>query len=265
MKKKLEAFGELLTIMDRLRAECPWDKTQTFETLRKLTIEETYELADAILKNNVQDIKDELGDLLLHIVFYSKIGSETGDFDILDIIETINEKLVYRHPHIFGNVEVNDAEEVKQNWEELKLRKGNRTVLGGVPKSLPALVKANRIQEKVRGVGFDWEIKEEIWGKLDEEIAEVQKELTEAKEIPNHNHETFQKIEEEFGDLFFTLINAARLYGIDPENALERTNLKFIERFNYLENTVQENGKSLNQLSLDEMNKLWEESKRALN
>jgi len=264
MKKKLEAFGELLAIMDRLRAECPWDKTQTFESLRRLTIEETYELADAIIKNDLQDIKDELGDLLLHIVFYSKIGSETGNFDILTVIESINEKLIYRHPHIFGDVEVNDAEEVKQNWEELKLRKGNRTVLGGVPKSLPALVKANRIQEKVRGVGFDWEIKEQIWKKLDEEISEVQKELAETKEVSIQHHDSYKKIEEEFGDLFFTLINAARLYGIDPENALERTNIKFIERFNYLENKVQQNGKSLNELSLDEMNRIWEESKKIL-
>lgn len=265
MKKTLEAFGELLTIMDRLRAECPWDKEQTFESLRKLTIEETYELADAILKEETEDMKDELGDLLLHIVFYSKIGSETGDFDILDVIETINQKLVYRHPHIFGDVKVSNADEVKQNWEELKLRQGNRTVLGGVPKSLPALIKANRIQEKVRGVGFDWEVKEQIWEKLDEEVSELQKELRKTKGTRDNNPENFQKIEEEFGDLFFTIINAARLYGIDPENALERTNIKFIQRFNYLENAAQQNGKTLRELSADEMDTLWEEAKKALN
>ncbi len=265
MKKTLEAFGELLTIMDRLRAECPWDKEQTFESLRKLTIEETYELADAILKEEPEDMKDELGDLLLHIVFYSKIGSETGDFNILDVIETINQKLVYRHPHIFGDVKVSNADEVKQNWEELKLRQGNRTVLGGVPKSLPALIKANRIQEKVRGVGFDWEVKEQIWEKLDEEVSELQKELRKTKGTRDNNPENFQKIEEEFGDLFFTIINAARLYGIDPENALERTNIKFIQRFNYLENAAQQNGKTLRELSADEMDTLWEEAKKALN
>jgi len=264
MKKILEAFGELLTIMDRLRAECPWDKEQTFESLRKLTIEETYELADAILKKETEDMKDELGDLLLHVVFYSKIGSETGDFDILDVIETINQKLVYRHPHIFGDVKVSNADEVKQNWEELKLRQGNRTVLGGVPKSLPALVKANRIQEKVRGVGFDWEVKEQIWEKLDEEVSELQKELRKTKGIRVNNPENYQNIEEEFGDLFFTIINAARLYGIDPENALEKTNIKFIERFNYLENAAQQNDKTLRELSADEMDTLWEEAKKAL-
>jgi len=265
MKKTLEAFGELLTIMDRLRAECPWDKEQTFESLRRLTIEETYELADAIIKEETEDMKDELGDLLLHIVFYSKIGSETGDFDILDVIETINQKLVYRHPHIFGDVKVGNADEVKQNWEELKLRQGNRTVLGGVPKSLPALVKANRIQEKVRGVGFDWEVKEQIWEKLDEEVSELQKELKKTKGTRDNNPESYQKIEEEFGDLFFTIINAARLYGIDPENALERTNIKFIERFNYLEKTAHQNGKTLKELSMDEMDTLWEEAKKVLN
>ncbi len=265
MKKTLEAFGELLTIMDRLRAECPWDKEQTFETLRKLTIEETYELADAILKEETEGMKDELGDLLLHIVFYSKIGSEKGDFDILDVIETINQKLIYRHPHIFGDVEVNNADEVKQNWEELKLRQGNRTVLGGVPKSLPALVKANRIQEKVRGVGFDWEEKEEIWEKLDEEINELQRELKKIKGDPENSAINNHKIEEEFGDLFFTIINAARLYGIDPENALEKTNIKFIERFNYLENLAHQNGKTIKELSADQLDALWEEAKKALN
>lgn len=264
MKKKGEAFEELLSIMDRLRAECPWDKAQTFETLRKLTIEETYELADAILKNDAHEIKNELGDLLLHIVFYSKIGSEKGDFNILEVIETIKEKLIYRHPHIFGNVEVSNADEVKQNWEELKLREGNRTVLGGVPKSLPALVKANRIQEKVRGVGFDWEVKEEIWNKLDEEIEELKEEISHLKRITEEGNGKVQKIEEEFGDLFFTLINAARLYGIDPENALEKTNIKFINRFNYLERKVMEGGKTLKEFTLEEMDELWEEAKKVL-
>lgn len=264
MKKTLEAFGELLAIMDRLRAECPWDKEQTYESLRKLTIEETYELADAILKEEADAMKDELGDLLLHIVFYSKIASEVGNFDILDVIETINQKLVYRHPHIFGDVEVNNADEVKQNWEELKLQQGNRTVLGGVPKSLPALVKANRIQEKVRGVGFDWEVKEEIWDKLDEEVAELQEELKKSEKTGKKNPENHQKIEEEFGDLFFTIINAARLHGIDPENALERTNIKFIERFNYLENSANQSGRALRELNADEMDALWEEAKKVL-
>ena len=263
MNEKLEAFGELLKIMDRLRAECPWDRKQTFESLRKLTIEETYELADAILKADSEEIKDELGDLLLHIVFYAKIGSETSGFDILDVLNTINEKLIYRHPHIYGNVNVKDDEEVKQNWEELKLKKGNRTVLGGVPVSLPALVKANRIQEKVRGVGFDWEKKEEVWEKLDEEINELTYEISKIETGRSANEDQFPKIEEEFGDLFFTLINAARLYGVDPENALERTNIKFMKRFNLLEEMTRKEGKRLQELSLEEMDKLWKKAKKS--
>ncbi|UCG27217.1 MAG: nucleoside triphosphate pyrophosphohydrolase [Bacteroidales bacterium] len=261
MEEKLKAFGKLLEIMDRLRAECPWDRKQTFESLRKLTIEETYELADAILKADSGEIKNELGDLLLHIVFYAKIGSEQCGFDILDVLHTINEKLIYRHPHIYGNVKVKDDEEVKHNWEELKLKEGNRTVLGGVPGSLPALVKANRIQEKVRGVGFDWEKKEEIWEKLDEEIEEVKHELSRMESDISAAEGLFQKIEEEFGDLFFTLINAARLYGIDPENALERTNIKFIKRFNLLEEMTRKKGKKLPELTIEEMDQFWEEAK----
>lgn len=261
MDEKLDAFAELLGIMDKLRAECPWDKKQTFESLRKLTIEETYELADAILKKDLPGVRDELGDLLLHIVFYAKIGSEMNSFTILDVIRTINKKLIYRHPHIYGDVKVNDADDVKHNWEELKLKEGNRSVLGGVPTSLPALVKANRIQEKVMGVGFDWEIKDEIWDKLEEEIGEVQEEIAKANDREDSDQKTYEKLEEEFGDLFFTLINAARLYEIDPENALERTNQKFMKRFSSLEGMAGELGKPVQELSLEEMNDLWEKSK----
>lgn len=255
MNKKLEAFEQLLNIMDRLRTECPWDRKQTFETLRTLTIEETYELADAIIKNDKQDIMKELGDLLLHIVFYSKIGSETKDFDITDVINAICEKLIYRHPHIFSNVKVKDAREVEKNWEQLKLNeKGrNRSVLEGVPQSLPAMVKANRIQDKARGVGFDWEVRELVWDKVKEEIKEVEQEISDG----NSN-----KMEEEFGDLFFSLINAARLYGINPENALERTNQKFINRFNYLESKTISQGKELKDMTLEQMDVIWEEAKK---
>ncbi|NOZ46013.1 MAG: nucleoside triphosphate pyrophosphohydrolase [Chlorobi bacterium] len=252
-KNSLDEFERLLNIMDDLRAGCPWDKVQTNESLRILTIEETYELADAILKNEKQEIKKELGDLLLHIVFYAKIGSETGDFTITDVLKSINEKLIYRHPHIYGDVKVNNAEEVKENWEHLKLKEGNKRVLEGVPKSLPALIKANRIQEKVKGVGFDWDEKSQIWDKVQEELNEVKEEL-----IKSNNKE---KIEAEFGDFLFSMINAARLYGIDPENALERTNKKFMKRFNYLEDKTIKIGKSLHDMNLDEMNKIWEEAK----
>ena len=227
MQNKLDAFKELLAIMDQLREKCPWDKKQTLESLRKLTIEETYELGDAILKNDLQEVKKELGDLMLHIVFYAKIGSEKGEFDIADVLEGINKKLIYRHPHIFGDVEVNgSAEKVAENWEALKLKEkgGNKRVLEGVPAAMPALVKANRIQEKVRGVGFDWEYKEQVWEKVKEEVDELSDEI---------NRVDNDKIEAEFGDLLFAVVNAARLYGVDPEAALERTNLKFIKRFNY--------------------------------
>jgi len=255
MNENLKAFEELLNIMDELRLKCPWDKKQTLESLRTLTIEETYELADAILKDDKQEIKKELGDLLLHIVFYAKIGSESNDFDIADICKGISEKLIYRHPHIFSDVKVADAREVEENWEQLKLKEkdGNGTVLQGVPQSLPAMVKANRIQDKVRGVGFDWEEKEQVWDKVKEEIDELEVEIKAGNQ---------DKIEQEFGDLFFSLINAARLYGVNPENALERTNQKFTKRFNYLESKTMGIGLNLKDMSLEEMDVIWEEAKQ---
>jgi len=255
VKKELEAFNRLLSIMDNLRDKCPWDKKQTFESLRKLTIEETYELADAIINGNTEEIKKELGDLILHIVFYAKIGSETNDFDITDVINTICNKLIYRHPHIYGDVKVNSAEDVADNWEKLKLKEGkNRRVLEGVPKFLPALIKANRIQEKVKGVGFDWDIREQVWDKVDEELKELIIEI--------NKEDNKEKVEAEFGDLLFSIINAARLYEIDPENALERTNKKFIKRFKYLEDQTILKGKSLHDMSLDEMEEIWQNAKK---
>ncbi len=255
MKKELEAFDRLLEIMNELREKCPWDQKQTIETLRSLTIEETYELADAIIKNDMKDIKKELGDLLLHIVFYAKIGSEKNEFDITDVINGINEKLIHRHPHVFGDVKVKDYKEVEENWEEIKLKEKDRanSVLSGVPESLPALVKANRIQQKVRGVGFDWDERSQIWDKVKEELNELQHEVETGDQ---------EKTEAEFGDLFFSLINAARLYDIDPETALERTNKKFIKRFNYLEEQTIKKGLSLKKMSLDEMNVVWEAAKK---
>ncbi|NOQ24477.1 MAG: nucleoside triphosphate pyrophosphohydrolase [Bacteroidales bacterium] len=255
MKKELQAFDRLLEIMDELREKCPWDKKQTIETLRSLTIEETYELADAIIKNDLNELKKELGDLLLHIVFYAKIGSEKNEFDITDVINGINEKLVHRHPHVFGDTKVADHKEVEENWEQIKLKEKDRdnSVLSGVPDSLPALVKANRVQQKVRGVGFDWEERTQIWDKVKEEIAELEHEV---------ESEDQEKIESEFGDVFFSLINAARLYDIDPETALERTNKKFIKRFNFLEEQTLKKGISLKDMSLDEMNVIWERAKK---
>ncbi len=256
MQKKLEAFKELLEIMDELRAKCPWDKEQTLESLRKLTIEETYELGDAILKNDLNGIKKELGDLMLHIVFYAKIGSESGAFDMADVLEGINKKLIYRHPHVFGEVEVNDSSrQVIENWEALKLKEkgGNKRVLEGVPVAMPALVKANRIQEKASGVGFDWEYREQVWDKVKEEISELADEIDKVDK---------DKMEAEFGDLFFAMVNAARLYGVDPEAALERTNLKFINRFNYLESQTLAKGKSLHDMTLAEMDAIWDEAKK---
>lgn len=254
MRKELEAFNRLLEIMDELREKCPWDKKQTIETLRTLTIEETYELADAIIKNDMQELKKELGDILLHIVFYAKIGSEKNEFTILDVINSINEKLVRRHPHVFGDVKVNNSREVEDNWEAIKMTEKDRkkAVLSGVPESLPAMVKANRIQQKVRGVGFDWEKRSQIWDKVKEELSELQHEV----EVSNQ-----EKIEAEFGDLFFSIINAARLYDVDPESALERTNKKFIKRFNYLEEQTIQKGISLRDMTLDEMNVIWEAAK----
>lgn len=254
MKEKLEAFRRLLEIMDELREKCPWDREQTFESLRNLTIEETYELADAIINDNRDEIKNELGDLMLHLVFYAKIGSETNDFDIKSILDSISEKLIFRHPHIFGDTDVkNNPEIVKKNWEELKMREGNHSVLGGVPKSLPAMIKANRIQEKVSAVGFDWDDPSQIWDKIQEEMNEFKEEIV---------HMERERMVEEFGDLMFSIINAARLYQIDPETALEKTNKKFIKRFEYLEVKTLKKGKKLDRMTLDEMNSIWEEAKK---
>jgi len=249
--QKLKAFRELLEIMDELRIKCPWDRKQTYDTLRNLTIEETYELADAVTEKKPVDIKKELGDLMLHIVFYSKIGYENGDFDIGDVLKSINEKLIYRHPHVFGDIIVKDHEDVKKNWEELKMREG-KAVLSGVPVNLPAMIKANRIQDKVKAVGFDWEEKSQIWEKVHEELSELGKEIEDGD---------IEKMESEFGDFIFSIINAARLYGIDPESALEKTNKKFIKRFNYLEKESKTTGKSLKEMTLDEMNEIWESAK----
>jgi MazG family protein len=252
--KSLEEFNRLLNIIDELRLKCPWDMKQTNESLRKLTIEETYELADAISSGSDDGIRNELGDLMLHLVFYSKIGDEKGTFTMSDVLEGINKKLIYRHPHVFGDVKVSGASEVEENWEQLKIveNKGYKPVLSGVPSSLPAIIKANRIQEKVRGVGFDWEKREQIWDKVAEEISELK------EEIENHDHHA---IESELGDVLFSIINAARLYDIDPEAALEKTNRKFIKRFNYLEEETLKKGKSLHDMSLDEMNEIWEKAK----
>jgi XTP/dITP diphosphohydrolase len=253
--KSLEELNRLLGIMDELRVKCPWDMKQTNESLRKLTIEETYELAEAISSGSDEGIKKELGDLMLHIVFYAKIGAEKGVFTMADVLEGINNKLIYRHPHVFSNVKVSGASEVEENWEQLKIKEDNgyKPVLSGVPASLPAIVKANRIQEKVRGVGFDWEKREQIWDKVLEEISELK------EEIKNHNTES---IESELGDVLFSIINASSLYEIDPEAALEKTNRKFIKRFNYLEKETIAKGKSLHNMSLDEMNVIWEEAKK---
>ena len=251
-ENQLQAFDRLLTIMDELRENCPWDKKQTMETLRHLTIEETYELGDAILDNDLQEVKKELGDVLLHIVFYAKIGSETNDFDIADVCNDICEKLISRHPHIYGDVKVADEEEVKRNWENLKLKEGKNSVLEGVPKSLPALVKASRIQDKVAGVGFDWEEPQQVFEKLQEELGELQHEI-------NENNQ--EKIEAEFGDVLFSMINYARFLKVNPENALERTNKKFIKRFQYLESKAKEMNKSLKDMTLAEMDVFWNEAK----
>lgn len=255
MSETLKSFENLLNIMTELRAKCPWDSVQTFESIRPLTIEETYELAEAIIQNNKTEIKKELGDLLLHIVFYAQMGSETNDFDIKDVCDTLCQKLIYRHPHIFANTEANNASEVEKNWEQLKLKEkgGNKTVLEGVPNGLPALIKAYRIQDKARNVGFDWDVKEQVWDKVKEEFEELQVEINELKQ---------EEMESEFGDLLFSIINAGRLYGIDPENALEKTNQKFIRRFNYLEQEAKNLGKDLKNMSLNEMENIWIEAKK---
>lgn len=253
-EEKLEAFGRFLDILDELREKCPWDRKQTNESLRSNTIEETYELCDALIKNDQEEICKELGDVLLHIGFYAKIGSEKGEFDIKNVCDKLCDKLIYRHPHIFGDANVDSVDDVLTNWEELKLKEkgGNKHVLSGVPNALPALIKAYRIQDKARNIGFDWEVKEQVWEKVNEEFNELQDEV----KVMNQD-----EMEKEFGDLFFSIINAARLYGINPENALERTNQKFIRRFNYLEDHTIKQGMNLKSMSLEEMDKLWDEAK----
>ena len=252
------AFERLLTIMNDLRLNCPWDKKQTLESLRHLTIEEVYELSDSILSADMPEIRKELGDIMLHLVFYARIASETDDFNITDVLNGISDKLINRHPHIYGDVEVNDENDVKRNWEQIKLKEGNKSVLGGVPVSLPALVKASRIQEKARGVGFDWEEKSQVWAKVEEEMQEFRNEFNAGDETTN-DHE---RAESEFGDLLFSLINYARFININPEDALEKTNRKFIKRFQYLENKAKENGKQLHDMSLTEMDVFWDEAKK---
>lgn len=260
MNKEAQAFLRLLKIMDELREKCPWDMKQTMHSLRHLTIEETYELTDAIFENDLEEVKKELGDILLHIVFYAKIGSETKNsstslttgFDITDVINGICEKLIHRHPHIYGDVTVKDEEEVKANWEKLKLKEGKKSVLEGVPKSLPALIKAIRIQDKARGVGFDWDNPEQVWDKINEELAELK------EEVDNKTN----KIEDEFGDVLFSMINYARFLGINPEDALEKTNKKFIKRFQYLESESAKDGKKMGEMTLDEMDVYWNRAKK---
>ena len=252
MQDKLESFSRLIDIMDTLREQCPWDKKQTLESLRYLTIEEMYELSDAILERDMQEIKKELGDLLLHIVFYARIASETDDFDISDVINSLCDKLIHRHPHIYGDVEVKDEKEVKKNWEKLKLKEGKRSVLEGVPNSLPAVIKSFRIQEKVRGIGFDWDNKSQVWDKVMEEITELQAEVKKGNR---------KRIESEFGDVLFALTNYARFIDVNPEDALERTNKRFIKRFQIMENIIEEEGVSLNDMSLDQMDVYWDRAK----
>ena len=254
-EEKLEAFGRFLDILDELRVKCPWDRKQTNESLRPNTIEETYELCDALLRGDKSDICKELGDVLLHVAFYAKIGSETGDFDIKDVCDRLCEKLIFRHPHVFGEAQAETAAQVVENWEQLKLKEkgGNKTVLSGVPAALPSLIKAYRIQDKARNVGFDWEERSQVWEKVKEEIREFQAEVEQMDK---------EKAEQEFGDVLFSLINAARLYKINPENALEHTNQKFIRRFNYVEEHSIRQGRSLKEMTLAEMDALWEEAKR---
>ncbi len=253
-EEKLKAFGRLLDIMDDLRSKCPWDKVQTFDTLRHLTIEETYELSESILDKDIDGIKKELGDLMLHLVFYAKVGSEDSNFDIGDVLKYINEKLVYRHPHIYGEVEANDPKTVKDNWEKIKLKEGRSSVLSGVPVALPPLVKAYRIQEKAKGVGFDWEKPEQVWEKVMEELNELKYEIETGGEK--------EKAEHELGDLLFALVNYARFIDVNPEDALERTNKKFISRFQHLESKAIGMGKSLKDMTLAEMDVFWEEAKK---
>ncbi|KAA6325853.1 Nucleoside triphosphate pyrophosphohydrolase [termite gut metagenome] len=254
-EEKTAAFGRFLELLDELREKCPWDRKQTNETLRPNTIEETYELCDALIREDSKNVCKELGDMLLHIAFYAKIASEKEEFDIKDVCDSLCEKLIFRHPHVFGNVKADTAGEVSENWEQLKLKEkgGNTSVLSGVPSALPSLIKAYRIQDKVRNVGFDWEEKDQVWDKVKEEFDELQVEISQMNQ---------SKAEEEFGDLLFSVVNAARLYGINPDNALERTNKKFIRRFNYLEAYTVQEGKSLKEMTLEEMNKIWEKAKQ---
>lgn len=258
-EQQLAAFGRLLDIMDTLREKCPWDRKQTFDSLRENTIEEAFELASAISRHDLNEISKELGDVLLHVVFYAKIGSETGAFDIADVCNRISDKLIFRHPHVYGDEAAKNAEEVSHLWEQVKLKEkgGNKTVLGGIPDSLPSLVKAYRIQDKVANVGFDWEKREDVWAKVKEELAEFEQELTSERV----NELTNERMTEEFGDLLFSLINAARLYKIRPDSALEQTNIKFIRRFNYIETRAKELGRELKDMSLSEMDALWNEAK----
>lgn len=252
------AFVRLLTILDDLRTQCPWDKKQTMETLRHLTIEETYELSDAILEGDLNEVKKELGDVMMHLVFYARIASETNDFTIVDVLNSVCDKLINRHPHIYGDVEVENEEDVKRNWEQIKLKEGNKSVLGGVPASLPALVKASRIQEKARGIGFDWENKTQVWEKVEEELQEFKAEYN----VIDNAAIDIEKAEAEFGDLLFSLINYARFININPENALEKTNKKFIKRFQFLEEKAKESGKQLQDMTLAEMDVYWNEAKK---
>jgi XTP/dITP diphosphohydrolase len=254
MQQHEKSFARLLKIMDELREQCPWDQKQTMDSLRYLTIEEMFELSDAILEKDMLNIKKELGDILLHIVFYARIASETRDFDISDVINSLCEKMIERHPHIYGDVKVKDENEVKQNWEKIKLKSGNKSVLEGVPKGLPALVKSMRIQEKARGVGFDWEHKEQVWEKVNEELQEFKTEV-------ENNPDQHERLEDEFGDVLFALINYARFNNINPEDALERTNKKFIKRFHYMEKKITEQGKQLSDCKLEEMDQYWNEAK----
>lgn len=257
-ESKLKAFDRLLTVMNELRENCPWDKKQTLESLRHLTIEETYELSDAILEGNLNEVKKELGDLMLHNVFYARIASEKKAFDIADVLNAICDKLIERHPHVYGDVVANDEEAVKTNWEKIKLKTGNKSVLEGVPKSLPALVKAIRIQDKARGVGFDWERKEQVWEKVEEEMQEFKKEFN----VESNEEINKEKALAEFGDLLFSLVNYARFINIDPEEALERTNKKFIKRFQFLETASAKDGKKMGEMTLAEMDEYWERAKK---
>lgn len=254
----MEAFGRLLDVLDELREKCPWDAKQTNESLRPNTVEEVYELADALIADDIDNIRKELGDVLLHVAFYSKIASEQGRFDIGDVCRSLTDKLIFRHPHIYGDVKAEDATKVAENWEQIKLREkgGNKTVLAGVPSALPALIKANRIQEKARNVGFDWEERDQVWEKVREEVAEVEAEIKAGNQTG---------VDEEFGDLLFAVVNAARLYGVNPENALEHTNRKFISRFNYLEAKAKEAGRALKEMTLAEMDAIWNEAKKLEN